>query len=197
MPSWSSSYVSGGLPRGTGNTFFDDTTDDSPLSPGNRPIGIDDYSYCRENRRPSIASAHTASSAGSKGSGKFHKKLNGFFGDDFPGDSRRNDNMAEHLQYTGVIEPVSAPKRTQANIRDYNGSGSSTTKGGSADGRPVSPAVGRLWTPQQGQPKPSSEVTPWEYQVCSHKCKFCMFRLFYLRQARWVNFLKKKSDVLM
>ena len=120
-----------------------------------------------------MASVHTASSTGSKGSGKgsgkFHKKLNGFFGEDYPGDNRKNGNMAEPFHYTGVIEPVSNYKRTQANVRDHNGSGSSVTKGGSADGRPASPAVGRLWTPQQAQPKPSSEVTPWEYQVCSHK----------------------------
>lgn len=160
------------MPRGAGNTFFDDTSDDVPLSPGNRPIGIDDYSYYHENRRPSMASVHTASSTGSKGSGKFHKKLNGFFGDEFPGDNRKNGNVADPLQYAGVIEPVSVHKKTQANARDYNGSGSSVAKGGSADSRPVSPAVGRLWTPQQSQSKPSSEVTPWEYQVCSHKYTF-------------------------
>ena len=151
------------MPLGAGNTFFDDTSDDIQLSPGNRPIGSED-STNDYKRRPSIASVHTASSTGSKNDGRFHKKLNGFFGDDFPGDSRSSGDAPDPFQYSNMTESGPIRRKPQANVRNHNGSGSSGTRGGSADGRPVSPVVARPWTPQT-QPKPSSEVTPWDFQV--------------------------------
>ena len=182
---WSSSYASGGLPPSTGNTFFDDTSDDIQLSPGNRRLGTDDSPH-RYNRRPSIASANTVSSTGSKSDGKYHKKLNGFFGDDFPGDSRSAGDSVESFQYPPVTESAPIRKKAQAGVRNHNGSGSSGTRGGSADGRPGSPAIGRPWTPQT-QPKPSSEVTPWEFQVCGVLHPF-FFSFFFFSKRELLHF---------
>ena len=148
---------------GNENTFFDDTSDDLQLSPGNRPKNADEYSSI-SHRRPSVASAHTASSTGSNRSGsRYHKKLNGFFGDEYPGDSWRNGDSLDVAHHPTVSDsPASVKKKAPANASQLAGG---TIPGrGSAEGRPASPAVGRPRTPQ-AQPKPSSEVTPWEFQV--------------------------------
>ncbi|EEH38221.2 adenylate cyclase [Paracoccidioides lutzii Pb01] len=73
----------------TRGTFFNDGSDAEETSPqfqleaartdpSNSPEPVHD-----EHRRPSVASATTVSSQGSKGSGgRFHKRLRGFFGDE-------------------------------------------------------------------------------------------------------------------
>jgi adenylate cyclase len=95
-------------------------------------------------RRPSIASATTVSSTGSRSSaanGRYHKSLKGFFGED-PSDSRKGStaNLSEQISASNTSEkptPRSGSTQTQNTV----------------DERPKTPA-----------PPPSSDVTPWAYQ---------------------------------
>ncbi|OCT53627.1 Adenylate cyclase [Cladophialophora carrionii] len=104
----------------------------------------DSPDYDGDARRPSIASATTVSSTGSRSSaanGRFHKSLKGFFGED-PTDSRKGStaNLPEQLP-----PPNSSEKPAQR-------SGSTQTQN-TVEDRPKTPA-----------PPPSSDVTPWAYQ---------------------------------
>ena len=109
-------------------------TSDSP------DVDVDD------TRRPSIASASTMSSTGSRGStsnGRFHKSLKGFFGED-PTDSRKGSfsNLPEQVQ-NGTGGEKAAQRSNSVHTQNT----------AAADDRPRTPA-----------PPPSSEVTPWRYQ---------------------------------
>lgn len=86
-------------------------------------------------RRPSVASATTASSSGSKNSGKVHKSLMSFFGDD----------------------PNSSRKGSSANLPDQ-------VQNGQAKGRSDSAQTARPLDDRPRTPIPSSDVTPWDYQ---------------------------------
>ncbi|KAL1632073.1 hypothetical protein SLS56_003962 [Neofusicoccum ribis] len=147
-PPWSKSNGSGDMPNSIfSGSFYNDSNEDvSQLSPGFRPgTGqTEEGGYQGEDRRPSVASATTVSSSGSKSSISrgFHKKLQGFFGDEFNGvDSRQNSQ-------------TSLPERQ----RNRNNSLHNTHRS-SIGSRPGSPGSSRPRTPL-----PSSEVTPWEYQ---------------------------------
>jgi adenylate cyclase len=97
----------------------------------------------KDDRRPSVASATTVSSTGSKSSmGRgFHKRLQNVFGEDFPADDRQNSD-------------------TSLNTQQRNrGNSLSNTIGSKQQSRPTSPTSSRPRTPQA-----SSEVTPWEFQ---------------------------------
>lgn len=125
--------------------FYDSNEDVSQLSPSFRPGSgkTEDNGSPGEDRRPSVASATTISSSGSKSSlGRgFHKKLQGFFGEEFNGyDSRQNSES-------------SLPDRQ----RNRNNSLHNTHRS-SIGSRPGSRASSRPRTPGG-----TSEVVPWEY----------------------------------
>ncbi|KAL4949493.1 hypothetical protein BDW69DRAFT_174387 [Aspergillus filifer] len=113
-----------------------------------------EYGYNGNDRRPSVASATTISSQGSKSSasGLFRKKLQGFFGDDpHAGDSRHDLN---DYQNSGA-KPSSLDHFRARHRADSEGS--RHVSDGSQDEGPL-----------RTRPKnttPASVITPWEYQT--------------------------------
>lgn len=142
------------MPTSVFGSFFNDSSEDVSLSPGFRP-GSSQYGeqYAGEDRRPSVASATTVSSSGSKSSigRNFHKKLQGFFGEEFPGnDSRQNSDVS--------LPPDARMPSDQGSSRESARKRNNSVN--DARSRPGSPAsFGRPRTPMA-----SSEVTPWEFQ---------------------------------
>jgi adenylate cyclase len=138
------------------SSFYNDSNEDvSQLSPafGRPGTGSREDSMgfpLKDDRRPSVASATTVSSTGSKSSSRgFHKRLPNFFGEDFPADGRQNSETS-----------LTTPFATDAlSTRTRNRGNSLNNTIGSYHSRPASPTSSRPRTPQ-----PSSEVTPWEYQ---------------------------------
>lgn len=129
-------------------SYFNDATPreaQSSVRPDTARTNISDSpDYDADARRPSIASATTISSTGSRGSavnGRFHKSLKGFFGED-PTDSRKGSTANLSDQVPPNLAAEKPPQR----------SGSVQTQN-TAEERPKTPA-----------PPPSSEVTPWAYQ---------------------------------
>ncbi|KAI8938986.1 hypothetical protein NX059_004830 [Plenodomus lindquistii] len=139
------------------SSFFNDSNEDvTQLSPGFQRPGTggreDSMGFpVKDDRRPSVASANTVSSTGSKSSvGRgFHKRLQNVFGEDFPADGRQNSDTS--LPYTTDAQSL----RGQRN----RGNSLNNTIGSSHHSRPASPTSSRPRTPQ-----PSSEVTPWDFQ---------------------------------
>ncbi|PTU20679.1 hypothetical protein P175DRAFT_0493011 [Aspergillus ochraceoroseus IBT 24754] len=149
----------------THGTFFHDYSEQeaSPATatfrPGtgrtyaSEPVDLD---YNGDYRRPSVASATTVSSQGSKSSasGLFRKKLQGFFGDEYAGSSDPKHDFDSHPQ-------IMAPKPSSIDhfkARERaNSDGSRHTSEGSQD--EILPPHARPRTPL-----PSSEITPWVYQ---------------------------------
>jgi adenylate cyclase len=109
-----------------------------------------------DDRRPSIASNTTVSSTGSKSStGRgFHKKLQGFFGEEYVGLQEASRQNSETSSMQGQL-PAFAPGAGAARNRNNSVNDSSLRSG------PPSPSSSRPRTPAQG---PSNEVTPWEFQ---------------------------------
>jgi adenylate cyclase len=145
------------------SSFYDDTLEDAQRSPGLRPDSSQEDIYPGENRRPSVASATTISSIGSKSSmGRGyhhnHKKLNAFFGDDFPGlEAVSRQNSASSIPPNATIIANGAAGN-QSIPRGRQGSNTSTLHASSSiRSRPTSP------TSRPKTPHPS-EVTPWEYE---------------------------------
>jgi adenylate cyclase len=153
-------------------SFYDDSSEDvGQLSPGFRPGSSqeDMSAFPGEDRRPSIASATTVSSIGSKSSvGRgFNKKLHGFFGEDFPGNENSRQNSNSSLPPSALfpsggqpLDPIAARQaRHRTNSATNNAIGLQVS-------RPESPAsFSRPRTPH------SSEVTPWEFQDFSNKVR--------------------------
>lgn len=105
----------------------------------------DSLDFEGDARRPSIASATTVSSTGSRGSavnGRYHKSLNRFFGED-PTDSRQGStaNLSPEQDTQGPL--TEKPSQRSNSVQTQN----------TLDDRPKTPA-----------PPPSSDVTPWAYQ---------------------------------
>jgi adenylate cyclase len=134
-------------------SFYNSSSDDLPqMSPGFVPQNINNLSleWHGEDRRPSVASTTTMSSTGSSKrsiTGKFHKKLQGFFGDDF--------------------DPNAPPPKDQPEMLDRRGRNPSNATQVTQTTRPGSPSASRPRTPNT-----SSEVTPWDFEpapanVCS------------------------------
>lgn len=153
------------MPTSVFSSFYNDSNEElNHISPGFVPNGA--MGFPGDDRRPSIASATTVSSSGSKSSlgGKFHKKLQGFFGEDFPGTP--GNEGSRHNSETSSMQsslPAFAPGGGSA-ARNRNNSLQDSMLRSS---RPDSPAESRPRTPGPG---PSSEVTPWvfqDYQVSS------------------------------
>ncbi|KAJ4303722.1 hypothetical protein N0V90_002623 [Kalmusia sp. IMI 367209] len=160
-PPWASAGTNGSsMAASVWGSFFNDSNEDiAQLSPRlMRPGSQDDgMGFPRDDRRPSMASATTVSSTGSKssasrGPGGYHKRLQNVFGEDFPQDSRQNSDTSLPAPYMVAETPSSRGGRNRANSQN-------NTLGSSFNSRPGSPVSSRPRTPL-----PSSEVTPWEYQ---------------------------------
>jgi adenylate cyclase len=152
------------------SSFYDDSSEEAAQrSPGLRPGSSQEDIYTGD-RRPSVASATTISSIGSKSSvGRgFHKKLNTFFGDEFPGlEAVSRQNSESSLPPNALANaPGSSSSNNNGNLslpRGRNNSTASTLQAlnsQSSRSRPTSPSslVARPRTPH------ASEVTPWEFQ---------------------------------
>jgi adenylate cyclase len=162
---WMSPNGSNMPSNAAGTSFYDDSSDNhsvgSQLSPGFRPgtartgntIGSEpDVNGHDDERRPSLASITTVSSSGSKGSivrSGIHKKLQGFFGEEFPG----RDGSDTSLPTQGL---VGKEHRSNSYSRHRDRKTSSATETGA---REASPAPSRPRTPV-----PSSDVVPFLYQ---------------------------------
>jgi len=136
------------LPPSVFSNSFYDQEDFGAMSPGFHPLNNEDY--LAETRRPSVASTSTLSSTGSKKSvggmpGRFHKKLQGFFGEEYGNTDERQNSDTSLQQTPEVPRHGSQPERS----------------GSLMDGRPSSRASSIAKPKEQG---PSSEVTPWVFQ---------------------------------
>ncbi|PGH06913.1 hypothetical protein AJ79_06386 [Helicocarpus griseus UAMH5409] len=143
-------------PNSAHGTFFNDTSDAEPspsFRPQSGPSDSPDPSQ-PDQRRPSAASVNTVGSQGSKGSSsRFHKRLQGFFGDDYGNGS---DSAATERSSSSRIPGMSANSSNQPNkVRKRNNS----TQSLNFFERSSSPGDSRPRTPL-----PSSDVTPWMYQ---------------------------------
>ena len=151
------------MPTSVFSSFYDDPSDDvGQLSPGLRPGSSqeDMAGFPGDDRRPSIASATTVSSIGSKSSvGRgFHKRLHNFFGEELPNDGRQgSDTSLPPLATYGTGSTVDS--RMPAPVARNRTNSSNNSALPPAISRPSSPAsFSRPRTPH------SSEVTPWEFQ---------------------------------
>lgn len=153
---WSSSPML--PPSATQGTFFHDAPDyesPPPMRADSAHTGASnspEMLYEDDGRRPSVASAATVSSQGSRSSnsGRFHKRLQGFFGEEYQGpgsESQYGIDLPNKL-------PGTAP-RSRSKVRERNNS----IHGPGQIERPSSPSISRPRTPI-----PSSDVTPWMYQ---------------------------------
>lgn len=138
-----------------GASFYDDSnTAPSQLSAGMRPKSAHtatdpEPEAHNDERRPSIASITTASSSGSRGSvvrSGIHKKLQGFFGDEYSGKDASETSLSS--------QTVGKEQRSGSYSRHRDRKASTTT-----DARDSSPAPSR-----PRSPVPSSEVVPFLYQ---------------------------------
>jgi adenylate cyclase len=154
-------------PMDSSGTFFHDFSEHeaSPASatfrPGtgrtfaSEPV---DFDYNRDDRRPSVASATTISSQGSKSStgGRFRKKLQGFFGDEYlpSGESKQ-----EQEQDTRSLSsrPGSSIDQFKARERANSDGARNFPERSQDDTSSLRPSRPRT-------PLPSSEITPWLYQ---------------------------------
>ncbi len=156
-------------------SFFDDSTENLPLSsscrPGTGRTGTSDspeVTYDGDERRPSVTSATTISSQGSRSSASraaFHKKLTGFFGDEFPGHDGPPQGSQTSLSTTNGRDSAHSQRDRNNSVHTNN-----------TDGLAVSPSISRPRTPL-----PSSDVVPWVFQdpqvstcvyVCSKATRF-------------------------
>lgn len=138
-------------PSASGNqgTFFHDSSEFDETSPSLRPTTAQsavsnspDLGYEDDRRRPSIASIATGSSGGSRstGSARFHKRLQGFFGEEFQDGTPLERSMSSQVP--------SIARERQGSFNSAN-------------------TLERRSSPNHSAPRtplPSSEVTPWEFQ---------------------------------
>ena len=141
-----------------GTTSYDDSSDNhsvsSQLSPGLRPgnarTASDPEPTAHDGgRRQSLASIATVSSSGSKGSvarGGIHKKLQGFFGEEYP---------AREGAETSPLSQISGKEHRSNSYSRHRDRKTSTA----TEVRDPSPTSSRPRTPV-----PSSEVVPFLYQ---------------------------------
>ncbi|KAI0136736.1 protein phosphatase 2C [Xylariales sp. AK1849] len=154
-------------------SFYHDDSDNlssaSQLSPAFRPgtsriaetpesRDSPSAAYFNDERRPSVASVTTASSQGSKSSanrGGF-KKLQGFFGEDFPG----RDGSETSLPAGGTgKEQRSYSFNRSTRERNYSNATDHTREGSPSSSRPRTPV-------------PSSDVVPFLYQEANDIAKY-------------------------
>ncbi|KXJ95996.1 protein phosphatase 2C [Microdochium bolleyi] len=174
---WVSSQgsTSGSAPStGIGTSFYNDyDSGESIASPaqispvfrsakGRQPSAVDglDMSQFNDDRRPSVASNTTASSQGSKSSvsrGGF-KKLQGFFGEEFPGRDGSETSLPQPSQSSQKESRSYSFTRAR---RERNHSNATEPT------RELSPASSRPRTPV-----PSSDVVPFLYQEAKDIAKY-------------------------
>ena len=143
-----------------GGTFYNDSTENlGQVSPGYAPQNGMSYPNDGDDRRPSIASATTVDSSDSKPSmsGRVHRKLQGFFGEDYKGLEEASRQPSETSSMQGN-RPSFAQSGGEAGERSNSVNDASQRSG------PPSPSSSRPRTPAQG---PASEVTPWVFQDSS------------------------------
>ncbi|KAK0307599.1 hypothetical protein LTR01_005599 [Friedmanniomyces endolithicus] len=162
-PSTISPFASGngeGPPMATSifaGSFYNDSSENlGQISPGFSPPDGMRFPTDGDDRRPSVASGTTVSSTGSKSSfsGKYKKKLQGFFGEEYPGaDGSASRQNSETSSIQGAPLPAFAP-----------GGGSRERDNSVNDAmlRSTPPSPTNVSRPRT--PRPSSEVTPWVYQ---------------------------------
>lgn len=155
---------------GFGASFYDDSTDPlsppPPQQPGLRGHASPDYpresdGFFEHERRPSVASAATASSTGSRSSRgggiQQNKKLQTFFGEDFPGQDASDTSLPTTQGQETPREMEQGKDRSHSFARSHRernlSSATDTTH------RDPSPAGSRPRTPV-----PSSDVVPFLYQ---------------------------------
>ncbi|KAL4787284.1 hypothetical protein BJX76DRAFT_19508 [Aspergillus varians] len=156
----------------TQGTFFNDHSEheSSPATAGFRPGTGRTYAsepldldYNGDHRRPSVASATTVSSQGSKSSASgafaFRKKLQGFFGDDYTGGDSKND--CESYSNFGA-KSSSIHSGAKPSSVDHFKARERADSEGSRHASDASQDEAQFARP--GTPLPSSEITPWEYQ---------------------------------
>jgi adenylate cyclase len=150
------------------SAFLNDSSEPegSPISPAYRPgtsrtVASDapDSGYDADHRRPSVASATTVSSQGSKSShsGRFRKRLQGFFGDEYPDGLESRQDFDASYHHRG--------SRDNSTARGSNNSISSRNFADRSTESAPSPIPSRPHTPL-----PSSDVTPWIYQSFNVSC---------------------------
>jgi adenylate cyclase len=160
------------MPSNTfGTSFYDDSSDThsvaSQLSPGLRPgtgrtaSDPEPTTTHDDERRPSLASIATASSSGSRGSvvrAGLHKKLQGFFGEEYTGregkEWKDRKEGREGSETNVPSQTFGKEHRSNSYSRHRDRKTSTAT-----DVRDSSPAPSRPRTPV-----PSSEVVPFLYQ---------------------------------
>ncbi|KAI9775715.1 MAG: cysteinyl-tRNA synthetase [Geoglossum umbratile] len=162
---WSSSNgstvtASSAFPVTYRNDSSDSTVQLSPsFRPGSGRSGLSDSPegpFFGDERRPSVASVTTsASSTGSKSSvgRSFHKKLHGFFGEEFPMRDYGHNSSETSLPVHGSTGKEHMPR---SNHRNNSTPGFTAN---SAVPRPSTPGGSRPRTPV-----PSSDVVPFLYQ---------------------------------
>lgn len=169
---WAAPKSNAVMPSSVFGSFYNDSNEDvGQLSPGFRPgNGRDDMGFPEENRRPSIASNATVSSSGSRASISrgFHKKLHGFFGDEYLTERQNSDASTSQPPSTIVGDGASARMRNRNNSLN-------NTLSSSVGSRPESPTHSRPRTPLA-----SSEVTPWEFQDFKVHITFIILALDFL-----------------
>lgn len=161
IPSWANSKQDGRhMPSSVFGGYFGDSSDNlGQVSPGYAPTGGMSFQGDGEDRRPSIASATTVSSQGSKGSvgGKFSKKLQGFFGEDILNDPSGRYGYSRQNSETSSLQN-GIPAFQSGGPRNRNNSMNDAML---RESRAPSPGSSR---PRSPAPGPSSEVTPWVFQ---------------------------------
>jgi adenylate cyclase len=140
--------------------FYDDPSEDiGQLSPAFRPGSSqeDMAGYTEDDRRPSIASATTVSSTGSKSSvGRgIHKRLHHFFGEDLPSDGRQGSDTSLPPLVIYNTTSTADPRSAQTFPRNRTNSGNNTS---------LVPTISRPGSPSRPRTPHTSEVTPWEFQ---------------------------------
>ncbi len=137
-----------------GGTFYNDSADNlGQVSPGFAPRNGMNFQD-GDDRRPSIASATTVSSTGSKSSAsaKVHRKLQGFFGEEYTGlnEAGRQGSESSSMQSSNLPSfalGAGGPRNRNNSVNDVRSD-------------PPSPSSSRPRTPAA----PNSEVTPWVFQ---------------------------------
>lgn len=166
----SGSAASAGVPGHFATSFYNDSSDNlsqgSQLSPGLRSLNVrsgqtpatstdsHETAYFNDDRRPSLASiTTTASSTNSKASGSRGgiRKLQGFFGEEFPG----KDSSETSLPTAGKDHRSHSLQHGRSG-RDRNHSNATSTL---EHAREASPAPSRPRTPV-----PAPDVVPFLYQ---------------------------------
>ncbi|EME42487.1 adenylate cyclase-like protein [Dothistroma septosporum NZE10] len=149
----------------TGSFYNDSNEDLGQVSPRFTPGGPMGFTGDNEDRRPSIASATTVSSTGSAKnsiSGRMHKKLQGFFGEDV------RDAMSEGRDSSRQNSEASSVHHGQGQLPPFApGGGTGRNRNNSMNDammRSGPPSPSSQSRPRTPIPQPSSEVTPWIYQ---------------------------------